>query len=160
MKNSKKNNKNTHKNKFKKRGSLFIATGVIVLIIILASVFLVYYQLNVILETVRQDLFYAAKNAIHSFDLQDLAYKKYTVDENQTKEIIEYLLNKNYTENNGAITKIEVKKIDIQMVGNKVNLKIQIEVNFNSVIAVLGNKEHSFRMNETVKIALMDYVGE
>ena len=143
----------------KKQGSVFIAVGIVVLVIVFTAIFLVYYQVNIIVETVRQDLFYAANNAIVSFDVQDLAYKKYTVDVEGTKEIIEELLNKNYTNNESGITKITIK--DLEVVGNdKVDLKLQVKVNFNTVINILGKDEHSLTMKENIKISLLEYGKE
>lgn len=140
-----------------KRGNVFIPIGIAVIIIIFATIALVYYQVNIIIENVRRDLFYAANNAILSFDTQELAYKKYTVDESQTKEIIEYILNKNYTEGEGSITKVEITDLEVSNTQDKVNLKIQVKVTFNSVVSIAGKNEHSFKMNEDIKISLMDY---
>lgn len=141
----------------KKQGSVFISVGLVVLVIIFAVTFLVYYQVNIIAENVRHDLFYASNNAILSFDTQDLAYKKYTVDENKTKQVIEYLLNKNYTETEGSITKIEITDLDVIYEPDKVRLDTQVKVTFKSVINLAGENEHSFKMNENIKIALLDY---
>lgn len=140
-----------------KRGNVFIPIGIAVIIIIFATIALVYYQVNIIIENVRRDLFYAANNAILSFDTQELAYKKYTVNESQTKEIIEYILNKNYTEGEGSITKVEITDLEVSNTQDKVNLKIQVKVTFNSVVSIAGKNEHSFKMNEDIKISLMDY---
>lgn len=148
---------NKKKNRLKKQGNVFIPIGIVVLVIIFAATFFIYYQVNIIIENVRHDLFYAANNAILSFDLQDLAYKKYTVDENKTKEVIEYILNKNYTESDGSITQIKITDLEVIYGGDKVNLDIEVQVTFRSVINLSGENEHSFKMNENIKIALMDY---
>ena len=150
-----------NKIKLKKRGNIFISIGMIALVVIFASIFFIYYQVNIIVDNIRNDLFYAANDAILSFDLQDLAYKKYTIDESKTKEVIEYILNKNYIESNGSITKIKVTDLGIIYGQDKVNLDIQVQVTFKSVINLLGKNEHSFKIRENVKIALMDYqLGE
>lgn len=151
------NNISNNRDAVKKRGNVFISVGLIVLVIIFVVTFLVYYQVNIITDNVRQDLFYASNNAILSFDTQDLSYKKYTVDENKTKKVIEYLLNKNYTETEGSITKIEITDLDIIYEQDKVRLDTQVQVTFKSVINLAGENEHSFEMNENIKIALLDY---
>lgn len=151
------NNTSKKRCALKKQGNIFISVGLIVLVIIFAVTFFVYYQVNIITENVRQDLFYASSNAILSFDMQDLSYKKYTVDENKTKEVIEYLLNKNYTETEGSISKIEITDLDVIYEQDKVRLDTQVQVTFKSVINLAGENEHSFKMNENIKIALLDY---
>lgn len=145
------------KRKATKQGNVFIPIGIIVLVIIFATIFLVYCQVNIIIDNIRHDLFYASNNAILSFDLQDLAHKKYTVDVNQTKDIIEYILNKNYTEADGGITKIEITDLKVVNSRQKVTLKIQVQVTFDSVINIAGKREHSFKMIEEVGISLMEY---
>ena len=152
---------NKRKQILKKQGNVFIPIGLVVLVIIFASIVLVYYQINIITENIRKDLYYASTSAILSFDLQDLSYKKYTVDETKTKQVIEYLLNKNYTETKGSITEIKVSDLKINYLKDYVNLDVGIKVKFNSVINIMGKNEHEFKMNENIKIALMDYeIGE
>lgn len=141
-----------------KYGNIFIPVGIVILIIIVVTVFLVYYQLNVIIENVRRDLFYASNNAILSFDTNELAYKKYVINEEKAKQIIEYILNKNYTEKLSSITKIEITDLKIMNLQDNVNLKIQVKVTFNSVISIAGYKEHSFKMNESINISLLKYI--
>ena len=150
-------NKKRQKSRLKKQGNVFISIGIVVFVIIFTATFYIYYQVNIITENIRQDLFYAANDAILSFDLQDLSYKKYTVDENKTKEVIEYILNKNYTESDGSIIEIKVTDLDVIYGQDGVKLDIQIQVKFKTVINLLGENEHSFKMNENIKIALMDY---
>lgn len=142
-----------------KQGNVFIPIGFMVLIIIFASIVLVYYQVNIITENIRKDLFYASNSAILSLDLQDLAYKKYTIDEVKAKQVIEYLLNKNYTETQGSITEIKVADLKINNYDDKVDLDVIIKVKFNSVINLMGKNEHEFKMKENIKISLMDYKG-
>ena len=145
----------------KKQGNIFIPIGLVALVIIFATVFLVYYQVNIITENIRRDLFYASNNAILSFDLQDLAYKKYTANEQKAKQVIEYLLNKNYTETQGSITGIKVTNLKMIYEKDKVILDVEIQVKFKSVINIAGKNEHSFKMKDKIKISLMDYqIGE
>ena len=152
---------NKRKQILRKQGNVFIPIGLVVLVITFASIVLVYYQVNIITENIRKDLYYASNSAILSFDLQDLSYKKYTVDETKTKQVIEYLLNKNYTETQGSITEIKVVDLKINYLKDYVNLDVGIKVKFNSVINLMGKNEHEFRMNENIKISLMDYeMGE
>lgn len=148
---------NEKKYKLTKQGNVFIPIGLVVLVVIFASIFLVYYQVNIIIENVRRDLFYASNSAILSFDLQDLSYKKYTIDENKTKEVIQYLLNKNYTETKGSITKIKITNLEIISMHDKVNIDVKVQVAFKSVINISGKNEHKFTMNENIQISLLDY---
>ena len=136
------------KNNLKKQGNVFIPVGFAVLIIIFAAIFLVYYQINIIVESVRQDLYYATKNAILSFDTQELSFKKYKGDSYIAKQIIEGVLNKNYTEAKGSVNKIEITSLQIIHGQNAVIVNVQVRVVFRSVINIVGKNEHEFKMNE------------
>ncbi len=138
-----------------KQGNMVISVGLIVLVLIFAVTFLLYYQVNIITESIRQDLFYVSNSSLLSFDTSDLAYGKYTVDENKTKEIMEYLLNKNYQ--NGSVKEIKITNLDITYEQDKVKLDTKIKVKFKSVITIGGKNEHEFKMKEQVKIALLKY---
>lgn len=144
----------------KKRGNVFIAIGILVLIIVFFATFLVYYQVNILIQNVRKDLYYASNNAILSFDTQELSYRNYIVDAEKTKEVIEYILNKNYTETGGSITEIAITDLNIQYIQDNVVITTQIRVKFKSVINLMGENEHGFKMNESIKISLMDYKEE
>ena len=79
----------------KNQGNVFVAIGILVLIIIFFATFLIYYQVNILLQSIRKDLYYASNSAILSFDTQELSYRNYAADEEKTKEVIECILNKN-----------------------------------------------------------------
>lgn len=138
-----------------KQGNMVIAVGLIVLVLIFGVTFLLYYQINIITESIRQDLFYVSNSSLLSFDTSDLAYAKYTVDVNKTKEIMEYLLNKNYQ--NSAVKEIKITNLDIIYEKDKVRLDTEIKVKFKSVITIGGKDEHEFKMEEQVKITLLEY---
>lgn len=147
------------KNERYKRGNVFISLGIIIIIIIFIAIVLTYYQLNIIIENLRYDLFYAANSAILSFDAQDLTYNKYTIYEEKTKTIIKSILNKNYVENKGSVKNIEITNLKITSNNDNVNIQIEIEVTFDSVINIASSKQHKFKIKEQIKISLLDYVG-
>ncbi len=144
----------------KKQGNVFVAIGILVLIIIFFATFLIYYQVNILVQSIRKDLYYASNSAILSFDIQELSYRNYAADEEKTKEVIECILNKNYTEKEGSITKISITDLDIEYMQDGVVITTQIQVKFKSVINLLGKNEHEFKMNEKVKLSLMNYNEE
>ena len=119
-----------------------------------------YYQINILVQNIRKDLYYTCNNAILSFDTKELSYRNYTVDEEKTKEVIEDVLNKNYIEAEGSIIKISITDLDVEYMQDSVIIAIQIQVRFKSVINLTGTNEHEFEMSEQVKISLMNYKGD
>lgn len=146
-------------NRRAKQGNVFIFVGIVVLMIILFVTFIVYYQVNIIAESIRKDLFYASKDAILAFNIQELSYGKYMVDTNKSKEVIEYILNKNYVSDNSSVTKIKIMDIKINTTTSDVVIKVEIKVKFKSIINISGEYEHEFKMKENIKISLMNYRG-
>ena len=138
-----------------KQGNMIISVGIIMLVLIFAVTFLLYYQVNIITESIRQDLFYVSNNSILSFDREQLSYGQYIIDKNKTKEIMEYLLNKNYED--GSVTDIKIIDLNITYEKDKVRLNTKIKVKFKSVIAIGGKNEYEFKMKEQIKIALFEY---
>lgn len=140
-----------------KQGNIVIALGITVILVIFCAIFLVQYQLNIIIDNVRRDLFYSCNSGVLSFDLEDLGYRKYTIDEYKMKETLQYILNKNYTEERGSITNIDVIALNANLNKDKVELDVKIKVRFRSVVNLFGENSHTFTMKENVKIALMKY---
>ena len=141
----------------KKRGNVYIAVGLLVLIILLFATFLLYYQVNVIVASIRKDLYYATRNAILSLDIQELSYSKYIIDTQKAQEIVEELLRKNYIKDNGSITKIEILDMQAESTDENIIITNKIKVKFKSVINLMGDNNHEFEINETIKISLMEY---
>ena len=137
--------------------NIFITVGLLLIIIIFAIIFLIYSQINNITENIRKDLFYISNNALMAMNENDLAYSMYTFNKDQAIEKLELLLRKNYVDGKGSITKISIKQLDLNNISGKPSLYIKINVEFESIIAILNDKLHSFDMQETVPISLMYY---
>lgn len=142
-----------------KRGNLnvFISIGIILMLTILTVFFLVYFQINVIANNVRQNLFYSANNAILAMNVQSLAYGKYNMDIHYAKELIEDLLNKNAQ---GAISNIEVKSLKLENIEGGPNLYAQVVVKFKTIVNFGNDNEYKITMQDTVPISLLKYGGE
>ena len=144
----------------RKKGNVYIAVGLLVLIIILFATFLLYYQVNIIVTSIRKDLYYATRDAILSLDTVELSYSKYVIDIQKAKSIVEEILIKNYIKDDGSITKIKVLDMQATCAEEYIAITTKIEVEFKSVINLTGDNNHRFKINETIKISLMEYNGE
>ena len=134
--------------------NVFISIGIILMLTILTVFFLVYFQINVIANNVRQNLFYSANNAILAMNVQSLAYGKYNMDIHYAKELIEDLLNKNAQ---GAISNIEVKSLKLENIEGGPNLYAQVVVKFKTIVNFGNDNEYKITMQDTVPISLLKY---
>lgn len=138
--------------------NLLVAIGLMLLVIVFVVIFFSYYQINIIVQTLRQDLYYAAKNTILSFESKDLSYGKYTINDVKAKEIMQYILDKNYTQNEGgSINKVEVTNLDILNKENKIELSVEVKVSFTSVVNLFGKNKYNFKMKENINLSLLQY---
>lgn len=140
-----------------KNGNVFVGVGLLAVIIVFTAMVLVICELNIIVQTVRQDLYYATKNAIISCDVNELAYNNYDININMTKEIIEELLNKNHESLNGSINKIEILSIDVRNIRKSLVIYVKAKINFRSIINLAGKNNYSFELKEELRFSPLEY---
>ena len=140
-----------------KQGNVIVVIGIYILIIIFLTVFLVKYQTNIIIENIKLDLFYAAREAILAFNNQELVYRQYEIDENKTRSIIQEVLERNYLKENGSVNNITIVDLQIRYEKEYVKVFVEAEVIFRGVVNLFGKNEHKFKVKEEVKISLMEY---
>jgi hypothetical protein len=136
----------------KKRGSIemfILSMTIMIMIIILATVFLLYTQINSCIYYIKSDLFYIAQNAYIAVNDEELAYSNYVIDNNLLEKKITYLLRKNYPNYN-----INVNKVDYDYL----NKNILIDINLLVEPLVLNNIIGNINLNikEKVKLKLME----
>lgn len=140
-----------------KKGNVFIAIGLLVVMIIFTAMVLVICELNIIVKTVRQDLYYATKNALLSCDVNELSYNNYDININRTREIIQELLNKNHEGLSDSINKIEILDIDVKNVSKSLAINVKVKIYFRSVINLAGKNNYSFELKEELKFSPLEY---
>lgn len=143
--------------KNRKNGNVFISIGILILIMIVAISMLLYYQVNIIAESIRKDLFYAANTAILAFNTEELSYRRYNINKEKTKQIMQEILNENYTKPRSSIANIKILYLDIKHTEDNANIAVEIEVAFKAVVNLIGKNDYTFKMKEDVNISLLNY---
>ena len=141
----------------KKQGNVFIPIGILVLIIITFAMFLSYYQVNLIISNMKRDLYYVAREAIFAFDVKELSYRNYLINENNIKDKIEDSLTREYTQSTYNIKEIQVVNLELAYDKEGINVEVELIVKFKSIINLMGDNIHEFNLREDVKISLMNY---
>ena len=131
-----------------------MSLGVVVMILIIFSFFLLYFQINTINSRIRKDVFYASNNIIIAMDKNELAFSNYELSLSRAKEIVEDLLKKNNIKENGYITDIKVEDVSYNLSTKKLNIKTK--VCFKPVVRI-NDKDLTLFITEETKISLLQY---
>ena len=137
---------------FKKGNSIIIVMIFIFLIVFILSMlafYLLYYQSNLIISKVRQDMFYIVQNTSFSINKNNFKYYNYEIDENLMKQKINTLINLNY---NGKVT---INNIIYDYSKNAVN--ISYTIHFKPVVftSIIGNTK-DINLSDQIKIKSME----
>ena len=145
--------------------------GLMVLIIILVAVAFVYIQIIVKIHDIKSNLFYIVSSSIHEDTLEGLACRDYLINEDNIRERINFLLMRNYineNSNNGIIT---IKCEEVKLVKNegavikRTNGKykepiicVNIGVSFKPIISTIGDKVN-IKIHDDIKFNLLEFEG-
>lgn len=146
----------SNKSKVKKKGNVIVVLGIIIMIIVIVAGFFVTYQLNIIISSVKKDLFYISNNALVAMDFTELSYGVYKINMDRTKEIMEELLNKN---KHIGINKVTIKEIELMYKLGEPHILSKIQVDFTPVINIGNKTSYTFELQENVAISLLQYGG-
>ena len=137
---------------------VFIVLGIGFLVVVFTCILLGYFQLNVVTNTLRKNLFFAANNAILAMDNGELSYGMYSIDTNKAKDIIQGILDTTYKDNS-FIKDININDISFENT-NKPKLKFKVKIKLIPIIKIQGKEEYIINIQEEVKISLMTYGRE
>lgn len=125
----------------------------VVMILFLTMIYMLYFQVGVIKNSVKEELYYALINGQVSLDKEELAYSNYFIDKNRLEEILNLWVKET------AKTKININEIKINELltntsNNNVRLNIELVVSFNPIIKV-GNSA-MIKISDEIEISLLE----
>lgn len=154
----------------KKKGELLIVAVIVialVLVLLLGSVSIQYFQINNTLTDIRSNLFYICQNAIVAFS-DELDFEVYNIDTQKLKSVVSEILTNNYINNRTDITAINIE--ELYLITNESEclrhtdgsysipfIHIVISVEFNPVIKINNISKRKISIHQDVKLALMVY---
>lgn len=134
----------------KGNGIIIVMIFIFLLFFILSmiSFYILHFELNLIIDKVKQDVFYIVQNAFFSINKSDFKYYSYGIDEIVMKQRINSLINLNYND------KVKINSIKYDYVKNTVYIKYEIE--FDSVVFrnAIGNKK--ITLEDNIKLKSME----
>lgn len=124
----------------------------ILMILFLTMIYMLYFQVGVIKNSVKEELYYALMNGQVSLDKEELAYSNYFIDKNKLEE------NLNLWVKETAKTKININQIKINKLltntsNHNVKLNIELLVSFNPIIKVGNNA--MVKISDEIEISLL-----
>lgn len=124
----------------------------IAMILFLTMIYMLYFQVGTIKNSVKSELYYALMNGQVSLDKEELAFSSYNVDKNKLEEILNLWVKQT------ANTKINVDEIKINELltntnNNNVILKIEIVVLFTPIVKI--SDKAAVKVNEKIDLSLL-----
>lgn len=115
--------------------NICISLGVVIVIVILISVFLIYFQVNVLISEIRQELYYELQNGMLAIEKDELALNSYLIDNKKLTEQIN-----NWIQTSGKsklnVIDIKIKEITTNNKNKKATFKVKLTVAFKPIINI------------------------
>lgn len=115
--------------------NICISLGVVIIIVILISVFLIYFQVNVLISEIRQELYYELQNGMLAIEKDELALNSYLIDNKKLTEQIN-----NWIQTSGKsklnVIDIKIKEITTNNKNKKATFKVKLTVTFKPIINI------------------------
>lgn len=134
--------------------NIFIPIGILLLVIVFVITFLIYFQVSTIINSVKKELFYIANNALIAMDEEALAYNDYNIDLNKMRYIIQNLLDRNKQRN---VNRVSIMDLRFNSNNKKPHLYIKVKVEFKPIVNIFSKESYSFKLQDEVMIALLNY---
>lgn len=105
------------------------------MILFLTLIYMLYFQVGVIKNSVKEELYYALMNGQVSLDKDELAFNSYIINKNKLEEVLNLWVKET------AKTKVNVNEIKINNLltntkRNNVTLKIELVVSFTPIVKI------------------------
>jgi len=131
-------------------GIIIVMIFIFLLFFILSmiSFYILHFESNLIIDKVKQDVFYIVQNAFFSINKNDFKYYSYKIDENLMKQRINSLIYLNYND------KVKVNSIKYDYAKNMVYIHYEIE--FEPVVFKndIGNRK--ITLEDNIKLKSME----
>lgn len=154
-----------------KRGAvnIFIPLGIVIIMIVLFSIFLTYYQVTVIINGIKQDLFYILQNSIIGCEQEGLKLGEYIPNNVQIYNAIESVITKNYIKEKSSIIDMKIEELNfitnseeasVHTNGriNESMVHVRIKIKFKPIIKFENKEVYDVILHEDVKVSFLKYV--
>lgn len=122
------------------------------MILFLTMIYMLYFQVGMIKNRVKEELFYALMNGQVSLDKQELAFRNYEVDKTKLEDSLNLWVKET------AKTKINVSEIKINELltnisKNKATLKVELLVTFKPIVKI--SDKVIVKINDEIDLSLL-----
>lgn len=124
----------------------------ITMILIFTLIYMLYFQVGVIKNSIREELFYALMNCQVSLNKEELAYNSYELDINKLNDNLDLWV-KETAKTKINVTEIKINNLLTNKSKDKVTLKIELLVSFKPIIKI--SDKATIKINEEIDLALL-----
>lgn len=143
--------------------------GIMILIAILVAITFLYVQIIVQIYEVKSNLFYIISSSIGQEDMENLAYRDYSLDVNKVQEKVDNLLKENYLRKDVSKGIIDIQCQNIKLIKSKGEISehtknkyttpvmcVDIKIVFSPIISLIGDKVN-FSIHDDIKFSLLEF---
>lgn len=148
---------------------MIFPVGIMILVVILLAVVFLYIQIVVQVYEVKSNLFYIVFNSIGQNDIDNLAYRDYSINITKVQQKVDKLLKENYLRKSVRKGIIDIKCNNIKLIKNKNNviehtknkyrtpiICVYIKITFSPIVSLLGDRVE-FLIHDDIKISLLEF---
>lgn len=126
----------------------------ITMIILFTLIYMLYFQVGVIKNSIRQEVFYALMNGQVSLNKEELAFNSYEIDKNKLNDILNLWI-KETAKTKINVTEIKINDLLTNNSNDKVTLKIELLVSFIPIVKV--SDKAKVKINEEIDLSLLKF---
>lgn len=124
----------------------------ILMIIFFTMTYMLFFQVGIIKNSVKEELFYALMNTQVSLDKEELAYGNYVINKNKLEETLDMWVEET-AKSKINVTQIIVKELLTNTSNNNMTIKIELLVTFKPIIKL--RDKVSIKIYDDIDLSLL-----
>lgn len=124
----------------------------ITMILLFTLIYMLYFQVGVIKNSIREEVFYALMNGQVSLNKEELAFNNYEIDKNKLNDVLNLWV-KETAKTKINVTEIKINELLTNKGNDKVTLEIELLVSFIPIVKV--SDKAKIKINEEIDLSLL-----
>lgn len=134
--------------------NVFITIGIVILIFVLLTCFMIYFQINHIKTKIKNEMQYIIYDSVVAINKDKASLGVYSVDKSKLENVISGWC-KNKEKDIAYAKQISVKEVTVYSKEKSVNIKVKLNVKLKPIINI--GKEIETTITEEYDISLLKY---
>lgn len=125
----------------------------ITMLLTLTMIYMLYFQVGIIKNRIKEELYYALMNGQVALEREDLAVNVYSVDKNKLEQILNVWL-KETVKFKFNVEEVKINELLTNTNKNEFTLKVELIVSFLPIVKI--SDKASVKINDEITISLLN----